>query len=192
MKKSDAHSAYPSPTVTQHIQKEQPQPSTPSTTEQESRPNAVNREKTAQPPVRKKLKESDNKIPTTNSEAKPTAIRRDNQEQPALEKQQPKRPAANKQIKAVQSSQVTNKSDSRPARPSNTAAQPRTAKQQSRSRSVARETVHEPTKVNATQNHRETQGQTLQKDAKIEQGNGSQSHQEIQQSRPRGEQRRPR
>jgi hypothetical protein len=191
--KPDARVARPFSTVTQRIQqKEQPQPGTPRTTEQQPRSNAVNREKTAQPPVQKQLKKSDNEIPKNKSEAKPPAIRRDNQEQPALEKQQPKRPAANKLIKAVQSSQVTNKSDSRPARPSDTAVQPRTAKQQSRSRSVARETVHEPTKVNATQNYRETQGQTLQKDAKIEQGNGSQSYQETQQPRPHAAQRRPR
>jgi hypothetical protein len=191
--KPDARVVRPTPTVTQRIQKkEQPQPSTPNTTEQEPRPNAVNREKTAQPPVRKQLKESDNEIPTTNSEAKSPAIRRDNQELLALEKQQPKRPAANRQIKAVQNSQVTNKSDSRSARPSDIAAQPRTAKQQSRSRSVAPETVREPMKANATQNQRETQGQTVQKDAKIEQGNRSQSHQGTQQPWPHAEQRRSR
>jgi hypothetical protein len=192
IKKYDTHSAYPSSTVTQRIQKEQPQPGIPRTTEQQPRSNTVNREKTVQPPVQKQLKKSGNEIPKAKSEAKPLAIRRNNQEQLALEKQQPKRPATNRQIKAVQSSQVTNKSDSRSARPSDIAAQSRTAEQQSRSRSVARETVREPTKVNATKNHRKTQEQTVQKDAKIEQGKGSQSHQETQQPRPHAEQQRPR
>lgn len=125
---------------------------------QQSRLRLVNREKTDQVPIQKQLKKSDREIPKTNSEAKPTPTRRGSQEQPAQETKRLERLAA------------TNKSVSRSAHPSDTAAQPRTAKQQSRSRSVARETVREPTKVYATQNHRIKQGQTVQKNVKIRQG----------------------
>jgi hypothetical protein len=187
--KPNPPSTRSSHTAPQHRQEAQ---SKPRTTEQQSRPRSITQEKTVQEPVKKQLQKKSKEIPKANTVVKPTPIRRDNQEQPALEKQQPERLATNKKIKAVKRPQVTNKSDSRSALPFDTTAQPRTAKQQSQSRSLAREAVREPTKVHATQNHRIKQGQTVQKDAKIGKVNKPQSRREIRQERPRAEQRRPR
>jgi hypothetical protein len=186
----DVRSAHPSSTVTQRIQKEQPQPGTPRTTGQQPRFNTVNREKTVQPPVQKQLKKSGNEIPKTKSEVRPLAIRRDNQEQLALEKQQPKRPATSRQIKAVQSSQVTNKSNARSASPSHTATQPGAVKQQPQSRSVARETLRGKTAAPAVQAHDSKQEETIQRHAKTGQRAKPQFHQKARQPRSYAEQRR--
>ena len=159
---------------------------------QQSRTRPLKREKTVQVPVQKQLKKSRRDIATTNRETKPTPMRRGSQEQPAQETKRPKRLAVNKKAKTVKRPQVINKPDSRPARPPRAKPQPRTAKQQSRSRPVAREIVREPTKGYATQNHRIKQRQTVQKDAKIRQGKQIPIHQEIRQERPYAEQQRPR
>ena len=187
--KPDIRSTRSSSMGAQRIKKKQPQPRT---TEQIPQNRSVAREKTVQTPIRKQFKPSEREIPKVNTEVKADPIRRPNTGQLSQERKLPERPVADKQVKTKKKPQVVNNPASHPARPRRATPQTRTSKQQPQSTSVIRETVREPTKVYATQNHRIKQGQTVQKDAKIEQGNRPQSHQETQQPRPHAEQRRPR
>ena len=178
--KSDARPARPSHTASQRIHKDRPQ--------QQPQSRSRAREKIVQAPVQKQLQKPDREV-------KPAPVRRPNTKQLAGERNQRERPVANKQTKTTKRPQVANKPDSHPARPSHTASQrirKDQAQQQPRTRSIARETVQEPTRVQAAQDQRAKQEGTGQRKTKIGQRTRPQSHREIRQERPHAGQRRHR
>ena len=171
-------------------QKQQPVRADTGYAKQQSRLRPMNREKTVQAPVQKQLKQPSKKISKTNKETKPTPIRRPNTEQLAQAKKRSERPLANKQVKAEKRPQVAKKIDSRPARFSNATPQPNATKQQPRSKSVARQTVREQTKIHAAQNRTIKQGKTVQRHFESGQRTKPQFHQEARKARSYAAQRR--
>lgn len=185
---------------TQRNQKKQPVRADTEHTKQQSRLRPVNREKTIQAPVKKQLKQTESVAPKTTNSVQSTPLQRSNTRQLNQNTQEAEKSPVNTQTKTVREAQAMNKPAVPSARPSPAVTQsikkekpqPQTAKQQPRSRSVARETVRETTTVQTARNQRITQKGGIQKNAKIGQGNSPQSHREDRQPQSYTAQRRSR
>jgi hypothetical protein len=142
--------------------------------------NAVKLEKSIQVPIQKQLKKSSSEIPKVKGKTKPTPTRKPNTMKPIQKKKASQRPKAKAQPKTVKRPQVVDKSDDRSARPSPNASQRirnNQVHQQTRSRSMDRESGRGPTKIQTAQDQRTKQEGAVRKQTKIGQGSRPQSRQ---------------
>jgi hypothetical protein len=149
-------------------------------------------------PVR--MEKEGKEIPKAATKITVAPARGHNTGQLAQEKQERGRSSADTRIKTVKDPHVVKTADPRAVRSPDTAPerikkeppQPHTVEQQPRSRSVAREPVQEPAKVQVSRGDSAKQEPTVQRRAGIEEKTKLQAHQGVHQERPQPGQRRNR
>jgi len=176
----DSHSAHPTDTESQ-----------PRAAKQQPQPRSVTQEKTAQAPVPKQLNKPGKEIPKATAKVAPTPIEGNDTGQQVRETKQQKTPQADTRTKTVKGPQRSNEpgTDTTHQGIQKEQPQPRTVEQQPRSRSVARETVQGPAKVQAARDYSAQREPTVQRRATIGQESRPQSNREIRQERPQAGQR---